>query len=381
MTHYRFLFLIILTLLIGSCGQQPESPKAFLYVGTFSERGSEGIYVFSFNPDSLVFSAADTLRTPLSPTFITLSATGERLYSVNRGGTAQVPEFGSVSTYSIDPTTGKASLISEISSLGNGPCHVSLTPDESHLLVAHYAGGSFSTFHLQPDGRPHPGGLTVQHSGRSIHPERQQKAHAHAMLPVPGRQSFAVADLGIDQIRFYDFQSGNVVNSNITPIQSAPGSGPRHFVFSPSGNRLYVAEELSSTVSVYEWYSDSDQYRLLERVSTLPGNFTGHNQVADIHFSPDGRFLYVSNRGHDSLAIFRVDEQTGQLHPAGFQSTLGHWPRNFFIDENGAFILVANERDDEIVVFMRNQQTGQLSDTGTRIPVPAPVCLRVLYQK
>ena len=364
----RFIFVFLL-LWINFTAFAQET----LYVGTYSVRGSEGIYVYSFDRDNNSFELVQTASTPESPSFLAISSNNSYLYSTNRGGTKDYPDWGSVSSFSIDEKTSKLSPLNEVSSYGVSPCHVAVDDEQNWLYISHFGGGSLSVFPIENDG--HVGNLadSVQHTGSSVNPNRQEAPHVHSIQAVPQTDYFLTADLGLDEVKVYRMDDSEAVEE--FAITTEPGSGPRHFTKSADNRFLYVAEELTSTVSVHTLELEQNRVNQTQRVSTLPDSFADNNTVADIHLSPDGKFLYVSNRGHNSLVIFEVNEKDGTLTPKGHQSTKGETPRNFAIDPQGEFVLVANQNTDNIVFFERNQQTGQLTPTGTELSVPSPVCL------
>lgn len=344
-----------------------------LYVGTYSVRGSEGIYVYSFDREQKSFELVQTASTPESPSFIALSPDGQYLYSTNRGGLESHPDWGSVSSFSVDENSGELTHLNDVSSYGVSPCHVAVDDQENWLYISHYGGGSLSVFPIEAGGKVGELADSVQHTGSSANPNRQEAPHVHSIQAVPQSDYFLTADLGLDQVKVYQMKRSEAVEE--FAIASEPGSGPRHFTQSADNRFLYVAEELTSTVSVHTLDVEKGKTKQIQRMSTLPDDYSENSTVADIHLGPDGKFLYVSNRGHNSLAIFAVNDKDGTLTPKGHQSTGGETPRNFTIDPQGEFVLVANQNTDNIVFFERDQQTGQLTLTGTELSVPSPVCL------
>lgn len=372
--------IVPLCLVLAACGsEQPAAQQAaakeILYVGTYSVRNSKGLYVYTFDREQRKFELLETHQGPDSPSYLDISPDEKYLYTTNRQGIGTDTLSGSVSAYRIDPTTGKLQLLNEASSSGISPCHI--YADSDNVYVSHYAGGSLSVLSLRSDGGIDALLDTVQHTGSGPNTSRQEAAHLHSILGVPNTPYFLAADLGTDEMTFYQIENGQVVKAPIPAIESEPGSGPRHFTFSPDGRKLYVAEEITSTVSVYDLDTEQRQTTFLQRLPTLPADFQDATKVADIHLSPDGKFLYISNRGHESLAIYRV-KSDGTLGDPQFQSVLGKTPRNFLIDPQGTFILVGNKDTDEIILFDRDQETGLLEPTEVRIKMPSPVCIRML---
>lgn len=376
-------YLTLLAILLIACNeptnetQSIEMPEQeILYIGTFSQRGSQGVYSYTFDRQNHSFAPFQTTSTPESPSFLALTPDQHYLYTVNREGIEADSPLGSVSAFAIEPQTGKLDSINQVSSMGTAPCHIVMDDAAQWIFVSHYGNAVLSIFPINEDGSIGSVADTVQLKGSSVNADRQQAAHAHAIQLIPGTPYFAAADLGSDKIWFYEWSDGEIKAAPLAFIPTPPGSGPRHFRF--RGNLLYVAEELTSTVSVCKLDIAGGTFEDLQHLSTLPEDFEGTSYVADIHFSPDGRFAYISNRGHNSLAIFSVDATTGKLSIAGFESTRGDHPRNFMIDPQGDFVLVANMNTDDIWYFERNQETGLLSPTETKIEVPAPVCLEMI---
>lgn len=378
MKAYTFYWIFLAVFFLIAChttapNLQPEKER--LYVGTYSVRNSEGIYVYAFNRKEHSFELIETATGPDSPSFLDISPDSRFLYSANRQGIGKDSTFGSVSAYQINPDSGTLQLLNEASSYGISPCHI--FSDGKFLYLSHYAGGSLTVLSLKEEGSIAALIDTVQHSGQGPH-KNQQTAHLHSVLSIPGTDLFLAADLGMDQLTFYQLEGNKVQQAAIAPIKTEAGAGPRHFTFSKDGKYLYVAEELSSSVSLYELDLKQEQTRFIQRLPTLPADYDGQNSVADIHLSPDGKFLYVSNRGHESLAIYQVKAEGGRMTFIGHQSALGKTPRNFLIDPKGTFLLVANENTDEIIFFDRDMETGLLKDTGIRVSVPSPVSLQFL---
>jgi 6-phosphogluconolactonase len=251
-----------------------------------------------------------------------------------------------------------------------------VSPDGKQVFASHYRDGALTILSTSK-GRLTGFADSVILRGSSINKQRQETAHAHFTQFLPELNFLVTADLGSDKLWIHSLQKGKIRKPEYAAIATVPGSGPRHFVYYPRKAWIYVAEELSSTVSQYYFHPDKMTIRHLQRVSTLPETFQENNSAADIHLSPDLKFLYVSNRGHNSIAIYRVDALTGELTPVGHQSTLGKTPRNFYVDTQGEFVLVANQDSDDIVFFTRNNETGLLQDTGIKLKVPSPVCLKM----
>lgn len=362
--------IVLLLLIYGN--KQAFTQSSILYVGTFSERESKGIYVYEFDLQTGDTKLLQTLDHLKSPSFLTLHPNQRFLYSANRETIVEGKPWGSVSSFSIDPSSGELKPMNDASSLAEGACY--LAPDHSgkQLFVANYAGGSMAAYGLNPDGEigELQGNFPYQIEGGPI-------AHAHAAVPSPDNRYLFVPDLGNDEVVGYRIKPkrGKLKQLERSTLTFKKGVGPRHFVFHPSKRYAFVAEELTSSVSVLRYRKGGGTLTHLQRESTLPEGFEGKTKVADIRIHPNGKWLYVSNRGHNSLAIFEVDPISGAISAAGHEPTQGDFPRGFMITENGKFLLVANRNSDNIVIFEINPNTGQLKDTGKKILMPSPVSL------
>ena len=356
-----------------------KKPLDILYVGTYSERGSKGIYVFEFDRDNSSLTELQTISDKESPTFLEIHPNGKYLYAVYREGLTQNDKNGTVTAFKIEPSTGKLTKMNEQSSEGSDPCHISLDPKGRFAYVSNYGGGNLAVYTVLQDGSL--GKLTdvVQHTGSSIIKGRQEAPHVHSVIPSKDGKYIYVSDLGTDKINIYTINKSGKLSPAKKPFaESKPGSGPRHFALHPSGEFAYSAEELSSTVAAYKRDKATGSLNHISRVSMLSAEsgFEGQNSAADIHISPDGKFLYASNRGQDNLAIFAIDSSSGNLTLVGHEDTKGAHPRNFSIGNQGKFIFVANRDNDNVVVFKRDLATGELSYTGEQANVPAAVCIK-----
>jgi 6-phosphogluconolactonase len=258
------------------------------------------------------------------------------------------------------------------------PCHVSVHPSGKFVLAANYGGGNIVIYPVSADGGLGEASDVAQHTGKGADPKRQDGPHAHCiMLDSAGRYAFA-PDLGIDKVMIYriDVKNGKLVPNGFTATKA--GAGPRHFEFHPSGEFAYVINELDSTLTAFAYDKAKGALTELQTVSTLPPDFSGTNYCADIHVHPSGRFVYGSNRGHDSVVAFAIEQNSGKLNLIAHESTRGKWPRNFAIDPTGAFLLAANQNTDNVAAFRIDQQTGKLTATGQTIEIPTPVCLKFI---
>ncbi|MVM40184.1 beta-propeller fold lactonase family protein [Spirosoma sp. HMF3257] len=366
--------LVSIMLVGASLTAQAQSTKEIMYVGTYSLRGSEGIYVYEFDRKAGSMKPIQSVANAKSPSFLALHSSGHYLYSANEA--AAKTENG-ISAYAIDRATGKLSFLNGQPSLGTGSCHVSIDQTGKTAFVSNYGGGNLAVLPIKADGTLAPATDSVQDTGSGPNAKRQEKAHVHSSTLAPDNRFLYVADLGTDKLNIFDIDvKASKVKPASTPYATVkPGSGPRHFTFHPNGKYAYLVEELISSVAVFSRNAKTGALTLLEdNVKTLPANFTSENTSADIHIDPSGKFLYQSNRGHNSLAIFAIGND-GKLTKVGDQSTEGKTPRNFLIDPKGEFVFVANQDSDNITIFKRDQKTGKLTYTGQSVNVPAPVCV------
>lgn len=373
---------IILSLLLSvSIVTLAQSSKDLLYVGTYADRGSQGIYVLEFDRATGQLSELQTVKDKESPSFLAIHPNGKYLYAVYREGKNAQDKNGMVIAFAIDPKNGKLRKINEQSSEGPGPCHVSVDPAGKLAYVSNYSGGSLAAYPIGPDGRLEGATDMIQHTGGSVNPNRQQEPHMHSIIPSADGDIVYASDLGLDKIMMYrpDRSVGELSPAQPPFATSTPGAGPRHFALHPSGSWAFSIEELSSTIASYQVNEDNGVLSLVDRATTLPkGASAEGNSTADIHVSPDGKFVYGSNRGHNSIVIYAIDTDTGKLTYVGNESTRGERPRNFCIDSQGEFVWVANRDTDNITVFQRDAASGKLTYTENEIKVPAAVCIQQL---
>jgi 6-phosphogluconolactonase len=359
----------------------PAPAKAArVYVGTYTQGESKGIYRLRLDLATGALSAEGEPTETVSPSFLALHPSGRFLYAVNETGDARSDPPGGVSAFAVDPQSGALTLLNRQESGGPAPCHLSLDREGKHLLVANYWGGSVAVFPVGDDGRLGAASTLVLHTGGTQAPGRDPGPHAHAVhLDRDGRFAL-VADLGRDEVLVYRFDGveGTLMPHQPAALSLGEGSGPRHLAFDSDGRHVFVINELTSTVSVLAYDTLSGKLTHQQTVSTLPAGFTGKNTTAEVVVSPDGRFLYGSNRGHDSIAVFAIDPATRRLTPTGHHSTRGSRPRNFAIDPTGRWLLAANQLSDTIAVFRIDAQNGALEPVGEPYRVPRPVCLRMV---
>jgi 6-phosphogluconolactonase len=367
----RYFFFLFLFVSVAGFAQQYH-----LFAGTYTGSGSKGIYVYRFDATTGTASWVSNTDTAANPSYLALAPNGRYLYAVNETG-GDHP--GSVSAYAFDRNNGTLSFLNSQPTGGDHPCYIATDNTGRWAAVANYSGGNVALFPIGEDGTLQPYAQVVQHAGSSANKERQEAPHVHGAVFSPDQQYLFTPDLGTDKVAVYRFKKGAtepLQPAAVPSAQSTAGSGPRHFTFSPNKKFAYLVEELSGTVVAYT-YKDG-RLQLLQRVSTHPAGYKGAKGSADIHLSPDGRFLYASNRGDaNSIAVFAV-ASNGRLQLKGIQPTMGVHPRNFTIDPTGRYLLVANRDSDAVVIFRRSAKTGLLRDTGRRIDVPKPVCLQWL---
>ena len=315
-----------------------------------------------------------------NPSFIAIDPTGRFLYAVNEMDSFNHEAAGAVSAFVIHQETATLELINQVSSIGAGPAHLSIDQSGKFLLVANYTGGNISVFELGVDGRIGKNTAFVQHTGTGKDSVRQSGPHAHYISVNNNNQFVLVADLGIDKIMIYKFNDANGTLEPANPpfIQMDAGAGPRHFAFAPSGNTFYVLNELNSSVSVFDFEQNTGRTMLKQTIPTLPENFTANNTAAEICIDPDGKFLYVSNRGDNSIAQFKTDPINGLLTIVEWVSTQGKAPRHFEIDPTGRWMFVANQKSDKIAIFSIDQESGKLEYSSHFVDVIAPVCIQFL---
>lgn len=364
----RFVLFAFLLLSLSGIAQEK-----FLFIGTYTGSGSKGIYVYRFNTTTGNADWVSNTDTAANPSFLALSPDSKHLYAVNETG-GDNP--GQVSAYAFDQATGGLTFLNGQLTGGDAPCYISIDKTDRWAITGNYMGGNIAAFPINQDGTLQPHAQLIQHTGSSANKDRQEAAHVHAAVLSPDQHFLFSPDLGMDQVTIYKFDetAQEPLHAAAQPVvKSPPGSGPRHFTFSPNQKFAYLVEELSGTVAAYKYANG--KLLFLQRISTHPKGYTGAKGSADIHLSPDGKFLYATNRGDaNSIAIFSV-AATGKLQLKGIQSTLGVHPRNFTIDPSGNFLLVANRDTDNVVIFKRSAKTGLLRDTGKRINVSKPVCL------
>jgi 6-phosphogluconolactonase len=347
-----------------------------MYVGTYTGAQSKGIYAFRFDDASGTLEPAGLVAETPSPSFLEASADGRYIFAVNETSAFDADKSGSVSSFAIDRATLKLTPINTVSSRGGSPCHLMLDRTGKFLAVANYGGGSFAILPVGADGRLGAATAVLTHTGSGPNKQRQEKPHAHMVLFDPANKFLYGADLGLDVVHVYRFNAASgAATPNDPPSGSvAAGAGPRHIAFHPNGRFAYVIDELASTITTFDWDASAGTLKARGSISTLPTGFTGTSTTAEIAIHPSGRFLYGSNRGHDSIAVFRIADD-GSLTLVETQSTRGHEPRNFTIDPSGRWLIAANQNTNTLAVFRIDQTTGALTPSGPLASVGSPVSL------
>jgi len=373
MSCRKFVALAVLLLIVSTA--YAESIDVYFGTYTGGANSSKGIYRSALDLETGELGEPTLVAAVKNPSFVEVHRNGKFLYAVSEVGAA-----GGVSAYAIDAETGSLKLLNEQPSGGSGPCHISIDREGKNVLVANYGSGSASVIPIKPDGSlAEPTGL-VQHEGSSVNTRRQKGPHAHSINISPDNRFAFVADLGIDKIMIYglDAQKGTLTTNDPAFVELKAGAGPRHFTFGTGGKNAYLINELHCTVTAFEYERSSGRLTPIQTITTLPNNFDGSSTCAEIRVHPNGKFLYGSNRGHDSIAVYRINQADGTLIFVEHETAEIKTPRNFNIEPTGRFCLVANQGGDSVVVFRIDQQTGALEPTGKSISIGKPVCIRFL---
>jgi 6-phosphogluconolactonase len=356
-----------------------QAQQFTVYVGTYTAPGaSRGIYKFNFDATTGAAGAPELAAESQSPSFLAIHPNGRFLYAVNEMDAFGGKKQGAVSAYSINPKTRALASLNQQPSIGDGPCHINVDRQGKNILIANYGGGSVAVLPIDAAGELKPASSFIQHTGSSANKSRQSEPHAHSInLDQSGKYAF-VCDLGLDKIFTYAFDpvAGKLTEKTFTPVK--PGSGPRHFTFTPDFKRAFAINEISQTITAFN-YDGNGKLTEFQTITTVPEETRG-NSTAEIAIHPSGKYLYGSNRGHNSIAVFTVEPGSGQLCLVQNESTQGKTPRNFVIDPTGKYLLAANQDSDNIAIFSIDQATGKLSSTGKSIQAFKPVCLRFLKQ-
>ncbi len=363
--------LFIIVMLALSLSAQVDD-LADLYVGTFTSEGAEGIYLCKFDESTGEVGMHKTFKGVDNPSFIQISPDRNFLYAVTRPSAEIEKSGGYVQAYKIEEN-GDLRFINKQVANGNDPCHIDISPNGKHAAIATYGGGTVSLYRIKQDGSLDAASSTIINEGSGPNQSRQTGPHAHSVLFSHNDDQLFSADLGTDRVNIFDLKSEELVPAGQSHLKLAPGAGPRHFRFHPDGETVYVINELHSTVTVFS--KSEKEWKEEQTISSLPEGFEGTSYCADIHVSQDGHYLYGSNRGHNSIAVFKINENPNRLDWVTSVSTQGDWPRNFTLSPNGKFLLAANQRSGNIAVFKINPESGIPEFTGKEVKIPSPVCL------
>jgi len=358
----------------------------YVYVGTYTETlphvvgKGKGIYRFVLDPTSGALTPAGPVTETVSPSFLALHPEGSVLYAVNEAVEVSGELTGTVSAFAIDPNDRGLTFLNRQSTHGNGPCHLTVDATGAYLLVTNHGSGSVAVYPILSDGSIGAASDVVQHVGSSVHPRAQLGPHAHSVNFDRANRFAFVCDKGIDKVVIYrlDHATGKLI-PNSPPFASVrPGSAPRHLAVHPSRPYVFLINEISSTLTVFQLDEETGALDEIQTVSTLPEGYTDRNTTADLRVHPNGKFVYGSNRGHNSLAIFAIDDGTGHLTSLGHESTRGEVPRNVNFDPSGRLLLAANQNSDTVVAFAVDPDRGTLTPTGAVTNVPSPVCIHFM---
>lgn len=346
--------------------------------GRILEGKGEGIYCYRFNPGNGGFRFVSLTKGVVNPSFLAATKDLRFVYAVNELKRAEGEDSGMVSAFAFDASAGTLRFLNRRLTRGTDPCFVELDKSEKFAAVANFMSGSVAVFPLGADGSLGEATSFVQHSGHSVDPHRQAGPHAHSIIFDPTNRTMFVPDLGLDSMVAYDFDAsaGRITADPARSAASVPGVGPRHMEIHPSGRFAYAVNELGSTITASKYDAKAMALSAFQEISTLPEGYKGASTCADLHIGLSGRYLYASNRGHDSIAVYAIDSETGGLKALGHESTRGGVPRNFTLDATGQWMLVANQDTDQIVLYKIDPADGMPRYSGTELAVPTPVCVR-----
>ncbi len=360
-------------------GDRSDPESAYLvYVGTYNMAKEKGIHAYRFDAASGQLTPLGLGSAAVHPTFVTPDRQGRFLYAVKEVERHERRRSGSVRAYAINRRTGKLTFLNEVASNGTIPCYVALDRRGNYAMVANYGSGSVEVIRVRKDGRLGKVATFDQRAGSSVNPKRQEGPHAHWINVSPDNRFVLSSDLGLDKVFVYRFdeQNGSLEPNDPPYAEVSAGSGPRHIAFAPNGKFVYLINELKSTVTVFAYDRARGALQKRQTISALPKGYKGQSDCAEIAVHPSGKFVYGSNRGHDSIAVFAVDPKKGTLTSVERMRTQGKTPRHFAIDPTGSYLLAANQDSDSLVVFRIDRKTGRLTATGQKLQLASPACVR-----
>lgn len=371
------LTIVITAVLINAARAADDTVR--IYVGSYADAKNDGIHLLKLDRTSGKLSRVSGTSGAQNPSFLAIHPNKRLLYAVCEVAEIDGKRTGAVAAFAIDAKDGSLKPLNRESSGGQGPCHVVVDKAGKNLLAANYGSGSACCLPIDAEGRLAKASAVVQHRGKSVNPSRQESAHAHSINLDPANHFAFVADLGLDEVLVYKFDTdkGSLKANDPPAAKVKPGSGPRHFAFHPSGRFAYVINEMALTITAFGYDAAKGELTELQTISTLPeGDRDDSYSTAEVQVHPSGKFVYGSNRGHNTIAAFSVDSQSGRLTPIGHASTGGKTPRNFGIDPSGSYLLAANQDSDNILVLKIDPASGKLTSTGNEIKIPKPVCVK-----
>ena len=373
------LLVGVFSLLASAPAARAESPKSLrVFIGTYTgpDKG-KGIYLYDFDLASGALKQVAVAAETRSPSFLAMSPDRKAVYAVGEVSEFQGKKSGMVTAFAVDETTGKLTALNSQPTGGEGPCHVSVSPDGKNVFAANYPTGTIASLHVAPDGKLMEPASVIQHEGQGTDPNRQKGPHAHGIWSSPDGRFVLACDLGLDKVLVYklDAESGKLTPNDPAFGKVPDGAGARHLAFGKDAKFAYVINEMGNTMTAFTWDGASGTLTPIQTISTLPEGFSGKSYCAEVVLHPSGKFVYGSNRGHNSLTAFKVDESTGKLTLAGITPCGVDWPRNFNIDPTGQWLIAAGEKSGTLTVFKIDQTTGGLTQTGDAEKLPAPACV------
>jgi 6-phosphogluconolactonase len=365
--------------------------ELLVYVGTYTEKirfgtgqifegKGEGIHIYKIDPATGLLQPQHTAKGIKNPSYLAFHPNRRFLYAVNELKVYKGEATGTLSSFAIEPQSGELNFINKVPTHGTDPCHVTVDQTGKYALVANFSSGSVAVLPIREDGSLSEASAVIQHEGSSLDAVRQSGPHAHSVTLDASNRFAYVPDLGLDKLMIYNFDSerGKLKPHDQPWFETKPGAGPRHFVFHPNNNFAYLINELASTIVSLGYGRERGTLEEIQTVPSLPESFEGESTCADIHVDPSGRFLFGSNRGHDSIVVYSISRESGKLTYIGHEPTQGRTPRNLAVDPTGRFIFAANQDSNTVVHFSIDQQTGRLTPTGQITKAPTPVCLKIL---